>query len=520
MRVATVLILPHRAGPSLRRLPLATLFLALICIGVFYTVQRTDSALQSQAELVYAASYLPSIELPRYRAWLAQQKTAQAQQALDQLQRDPTRLFAAIEADPDFRKALRSFREIAPSDIEFERWKSARQAVDDLLDRRVSALLTSQPGAPFWSRVTHAFLHPDLLRLAGNVLVLLFIGPFVEAAIGRWRYLLAYLASAMAASAVHGALSDTPLIGAAGPLAGLMAMSLVLLGQRRIRISVWLLIPIVSAKIPALTLTVVWAINEAVQRTYGSVPPLSFLPDLSGALTGAALAWVMRASSGRFVDAAVASRFGVDFNDERHMLLLREAERSQQRGDVAQAARIHRELLRMQPDSVASLRRYFDMTVIAGGAEIPHAMQVALRFRSADNKAQLRPIYLRMTRDDLLRLLSIPDQLRLVRRLASTREDRAALQLIDRILADEASREHYAPMITECLSFLYQAYSRYGLKPQASAMQERMMTYFFRGAPTEDDAGSGRIAPTPQAGSPRSVTVGRGLDTEFIDMGE
>ena len=515
-----MLILPHQNGLSLRRLPSATLFLALICIGVFFTVQRTDTALQSQAQQAYEASSLPSIELPRYRAWLAQQKTAKAQVALEQLQRNPQRLFAAIEADPAFREALRGFQIVAPTDIEFERWRSARQSVDELLDRRIGTSLASQPGAPIWTLVTHAFLHPDLLRLAGNVFVLLLIGPFIEAAIGRWRYLIAYVCTAAAAGAAHVALSGTPLMGAAGPLAGLMAMSIVLLGQRRVRISVWLLMPIVSAKIPALTLAVVWAINEIVQRSAGSLDPLSFVPELAGALAGALLALLLRASGSRFVDAAVATRFGGDFKDDRYTLLTREAERAEQRGDAAKAARIRRELLRLQPDSVDNLRNYFDATVRAGGAEVPRALRVALRFRSADKKAQLRPIYLRMTRDDLLQLLPIPDQLRLVRRLASTREDLAALQLIDRILADGKIREEFAPVITECLTFLYQAYSRYGLKPQAAAMQERMMSYFFRGAPTDGEVGSSRFQSTLQSGASRPTAVGRGPDTAFIDMSQ
>jgi len=512
-----VLILPHQNGLSLRSLPMATLCLALICIGVFFTMQHADDAVVARAQQTYESSSLPAIELPRYRAWLAQQSTAQAQETLEQLQRKPKDLFPAIESDPTFREALRGLQVVTPTDIEFERWKAARQSVDELLDRRTSSSLISQPGAPFWTRVTHAFMHPDLMRLIGNVFVLLLIGPFVEAAIGRARYLLAYLGCAIAASAAHGAFVGTPLMGAAGPLAGIMAMALVLLGRRRVRISVWLLIPIVSATIPALTLTVVWAMNEVVQRSFGSLALLTFWPELAGALAGAVAAWSVRATGSRFVDAAVATRFGGDFKEDRYTLLVREAERAEQRGDAPKAARMHRELLRMQPESVENLRKYFNATVRAGGAEVARALRVALRFRSADKKAQLRPIYLRMTQEDLLQLLLVPDQLRLVRRLASTREDRAALQLIDRILVDGAAREEFAPLITECLAFLYQAYSRYGLKPQAAAMQERMMSYFFRGAPS-DGGGSSRFASTLHTGAARPTAIGRGPDTVFIDM--
>lgn len=512
-----MLILPHQNGLSLRSLPMATLCLALICIGVFFTMQHADDTIVARARQTYEASSLPSIELPRYRAWLAQQSSAQAQETLVRLQRKPKDLFPAIESDPKFREALHDLRVVTPTDIEFERWKTARQSVDELLDRRSSSSLIFQPGAPSWTRVTHAFLHPDLMRLIGDVFVLLLIGPFVEAAIGRARYLLAYVVFAIAASAAHGALAGTPLMGAAGPLAGLMAMALVLLGRRRVRISVWLLLPIVSATIPALTLTVVWAMNEIFQRSFGSLPPLTVWPELAGALAGAVAAWSLRASGSRFVNAAVATHLGGDLEEDRYTLLMREAEHAEQRGDAPMAARMREELLRMQPESVDNLRNYFVATVHAGGAEVPRALQVVLRFRSADKKAQLRPIYLRMTHAELLQLLPVPDQLRLARRLASTREDRAAVQLIDRILVDGAAREKFAPEITECLTFLHQAYSRYGLKPQAAAMQERMMSYFFRGAPS-DGGGSSRFASTLHSGAARPTAIGRGPDTVFIDM--
>jgi hypothetical protein len=51
-------------------------------------------------------------------------------------------------------------------------------------------------------------------------------------------------------------------------------------------------------------------------------------------------------------------------------------------------------------------------------------------------------------------------------------------------------------------------------------MQERMMSYFFRGAPTDGSGGSSRFPSTLQAPSGRPTAVGRGPDTAFIDMSQ
>jgi hypothetical protein len=51
-------------------------------------------------------------------------------------------------------------------------------------------------------------------------------------------------------------------------------------------------------------------------------------------------------------------------------------------------------------------------------------------------------------------------------------------------------------------------------------MQERMMSYFFRGAPTESGAGNSRFRSTLQTGASRPTAAGRGPDTAFIDMSQ
>jgi membrane associated rhomboid family serine protease len=85
-----------------------------------------------------------------------------------------------------------------------------------------------------WYRLlTAAFLHANLIHLAMNMLFLWWIGAPVEAALGRWRYLLVYIVSGLAGSA--GALlldPDAVTVGASGALFGILGAAFVLERQR------------------------------------------------------------------------------------------------------------------------------------------------------------------------------------------------------------------------------------------------------------------------------------------------
>jgi membrane associated rhomboid family serine protease len=81
-----------------------------------------------------------------------------------------------------------------------------------------------------WYRlVTSGFMHANILHLGMNMLVLWFVGPPIEEALGRWRYLLLYFVSMLAGAA--GALLQAPFVytvGASGAIFGLFGALLVL----------------------------------------------------------------------------------------------------------------------------------------------------------------------------------------------------------------------------------------------------------------------------------------------------
>lgn len=83
----------------------------------------------------------------------------------------------------------------------------------------------------YWRLLTSAFLHGGVLHLVFNMYALYLFGPFVERALGTWRFVAAYLTAAIVGSVFVYFLADPRVltIGASGAVFGLFAMALVLL---------------------------------------------------------------------------------------------------------------------------------------------------------------------------------------------------------------------------------------------------------------------------------------------------
>lgn len=164
-------------------------------------------------------------------------------------------------------------------------------ALGDLLAQRFGALLGpvllsdgSVGGVAegeYYRVLTSAFFHVGALHLLMNMGALATLGPGLEAALGRSRFLSLYLLSAVGSSACVLLLSDprSNAVGASGALFGLMSASLVAAhrtGADTAFFRQYLLIGVVfSVAAPLLGF------------------PLSWQGHLGGALTGAAVAAVL-----------------------------------------------------------------------------------------------------------------------------------------------------------------------------------------------------------------------------------
>ena len=96
-------------------------------------------------------------------------------------------------------------------------------------------LVTGVADGAWWQLVTSMFTHVEVLHIGFNMLALYFLGPMLEAVLGRTRFLALYLVSGIAGSAAVMLLSqpNVPTLGASTAIFGLMgALAVVALKVR------------------------------------------------------------------------------------------------------------------------------------------------------------------------------------------------------------------------------------------------------------------------------------------------
>ena len=81
-----------------------------------------------------------------------------------------------------------------------------------------------------WRLLTSTFLHFSMLHIAGNMIVLVYIGSLIESKLGRWNYLIIYLLAGVCASITSVVWHDEGVMaGASGAIFGLFGVLLALL---------------------------------------------------------------------------------------------------------------------------------------------------------------------------------------------------------------------------------------------------------------------------------------------------
>ena len=166
------------------------------------------------------------------------------------------------------------------------------------------------PSSPDWlTLITYAFLHADFWHLLGNMLFLWVFADNIEDAFGHVRFLIFYLLCAIGAGLVF-VLSDpesqTPLVGASGAIAGVVAAYLMLHPQQKI----WVL---VLFRIP-LRLRAFWVLGFWVLFQFYSIlvaqpsEQVAWWAHVGGLVTGAILVLVLRRRGVPLFDRAACGR--------------------------------------------------------------------------------------------------------------------------------------------------------------------------------------------------------------------
>jgi membrane associated rhomboid family serine protease len=495
-----MLLLPYRDSSVARSLPVVTGLIVLACVIVMFGFQDKDPARLQTAVEFYRDSGLARIEVPRYQAYLAERTDPGVAERLHLLQGAPAKSDFSrqlLESDAHFQADLHAHKIVHEDDPLFASWSADRQRYDELAHATVEArydLSRAQTAQP-WRFVTYAFLHGGLSHLLGNMLVLILVGPFVEAALGKLRFALAYLVGAAAAGALHVLVSDIGVIGASGAIAATVGMLAVLYGTRKVPVFYWMFV-FGTARVPALALLPVWLINEGYQWSLQAKGPLAgaavaYGAHVGGLIAGAILGWLLRPPPVPVRPGRAGAPGTLNRRAETTSTLALQAQDASARLDIRRATRLYRELAELEPERTEYLGAYLNVTLL--GADDEAMQDAALRllwskFRTPTD--DLRKTFLQLTQPKVLKSLPIDEHLRLARRLVRFREDAAALRVIDGVLRDDHLRTLYGRQLADCLLGLYTAYARHGLNKQAEQINSRLSTYF----PTADQIGG--VAPS------------------------
>lgn len=163
--------------------------------------------------------------------------------------------------------------------------------------------------------VTYMFLHASWLHLIGNMLFLWVFGDNVEDAMGHLRFLAFYLLCGIAAGLVHAAavhlsgatidpeiarqvgatepipVSQAPLLGASGAVAGVIAAYLML----HPKVMVWVLaLKVIPLRIYAFYALGAWILMQLVMVMMPQSGPVAWWAHIGGLAAGALLVPILR----------------------------------------------------------------------------------------------------------------------------------------------------------------------------------------------------------------------------------
>lgn len=168
--------------------------------------------------------------------------------------------------------------------------------------------------------VTSMFLHGGVMHLLGNMLFLVIFGNNIEEAMGRFKYLLFYLITGVAAALTQVAsqpASAVPVLGASGAIAGVLGAYLVLYPGARVNTLVFLIVFVTRIAIPAWLLLGVWIVSQFFGQVTGALAGggdrggVAYLAHIGGFIAGMLLIKFFGAKSGM-----ERPRYRVSYPDE------------------------------------------------------------------------------------------------------------------------------------------------------------------------------------------------------------
>ena len=299
-----LILLPLDKKIDWKHPPIVTILLVIINALIFYSMQSGDDLIELNAAKFYQQSGLAELEIKAYPKYLESQSDQQAliqyNLTMSSIEEDSDYYFEYIRSYTDidfgYKQALKqgSITNVSYADI--TKIQTKRQLyLAQLHDSTLRNYSLRPAETTLITLFSHMFLHVDGGHLWGNMLFLLLVGYVVEAVLGSWVFLLAYLLTGLGASGLDILFNSTNYnfhLGASGAISGVMGMYATLFGRRKIQFFYNIFFWVGRVKAPAIIMLFIWMAKEILQMIAVD-SNVNFLAHLGGLISGALVAFLL-----------------------------------------------------------------------------------------------------------------------------------------------------------------------------------------------------------------------------------
>jgi len=144
---------------------------------------------------------------------------------------------------------------------------------------------------------TSMFLHGGFTHIFGNMLYLFVFGDNIEAAFGRFKFLVMYILWGIAAALLHGIInfdSTIPTIGASGAISGVLGAYFVLFPNANIRTLLFVFYRVIVTKVKSFYYLGFWFLYQLIPASLGEITGVAYWAHIGGFIAGAIMALPIR----------------------------------------------------------------------------------------------------------------------------------------------------------------------------------------------------------------------------------
>ena len=289
---------PYRADINLYKIPLLTILISLLCIGVYIAQYSNEVEVREKAVAFCEQPFTPAFT----EILIKHSGQARVRDCLDTL----LEIHLSQDRETLIKKLAASIG-ATPGVVHADLSEYYAEALDETyreFSRTVPALLTAELWYPprSWSvdrMLTAAVAHGSWLHLIGNLFFFFAFAATVEIIVGFVLYLGVFIMLALGTHVVYSLatimqIEPLPTVGLSGVIMGMVALFTFFIPTAKIRCFLWLVVFFRRLSIPAWILAV-WYIGWDVysQVSGDSSAGINLVAHLSGAAIGLTLGMLL-----------------------------------------------------------------------------------------------------------------------------------------------------------------------------------------------------------------------------------